>query len=119
MTREELLEEAERNSDGSLRSIEFAWIKKGNKMNKGWENTVLGHLKIFGKTLLVEVNSANRAKRIREEIEQRLGSQATHVGTETETPEQMMKQAKQRKLLRGAEEETDQDDLMRDPEIRR
>jgi hypothetical protein len=31
----------------------------------------------------------------------------------------MMKQAKQRKLLRGAEEETDQDDLMRDPEIRR
>jgi hypothetical protein len=50
VTREELLEEAERNSDGSLRSIEFAWIKKGNKMNKGWENTVLGHLKIFGKT---------------------------------------------------------------------
>jgi hypothetical protein len=42
VTREELLEEAERNSDGSLRSIEFAWIKKGNKMNKGWE--------IFGKT---------------------------------------------------------------------
>ena len=88
-------------------------------MNKGWENTVLGHLKIFGKTLLVEVNSANRAKRIREEIEQRLGSQATHVGTETETPEQMMKQAKQRKALRSTEEETNQDDLMRDPEFRR
>jgi hypothetical protein len=119
VTKEELLEEAERSPDGSLRSIEFAWIKKGNKMHKGWENTVLGHLKIFGKTLLVEVNSANRASRIREEIEQRLGSQATHVGTETETPEQMMKQAKQRKALRGAEEDTDQDDLMRDPEIRR
>jgi hypothetical protein len=114
-----LLEEAERNPDGSLRSIEFAWLKKGNKMHPTWESTVLGHLKIFGKTLLVEVNSANRAKRIREEIEQRLGSQATHVGTETETPEQMMKQAKQRKALRGAEEEIDQDDLMRDPEIRR
>jgi hypothetical protein len=119
VTKEELLEEAERSPDGSLRSIEFAWIKKGNKMNKGWENTVLGHLKIFGKTLLVEVNSANRAKRIREEIEQRLGSQATHVGTETETPEQMMKQAKQRKALRSTEEETNQDDLMRDPEFRR
>jgi hypothetical protein len=119
VTREELLEEAERSPDGSLRSIEFAWIKKGNKMNKGWKNTVLGHLKIFGKTLLVEVNSANRAKRIREEIEQRLGTQATHVGTETETPEQMMKQAKHRKAQRGTVEETDQDDLMRDPEIRR
>ena len=85
-------------------------------MHPSWESTVLGHLKIFGKTLLVEVNSANRAKRIREEIEQRLGSQAIHVGTETESPEQMLKQAK---ALRGAEEKIDEDDLMRDPEVRR
>ena len=116
VSREELLEEAERNPDGSLRSIEFAWLKKGNQMHPSWESTVLGHLKIFGKTLLVEVNSANRAKRIREEIEQRLGSQAIHVGTETESPEQMLKQAK---ALRGAEEKIDEDDMMRDPEVRR
>src|ERR1035437_8061321 len=117
--KEVLLEEAERNPDDSLRSIEFAWLKKGNKMHPTWESTVLGHLKIFGKTLLVEVNSASRAKRIREEIEQRLGSQATHVGTETETPEQMIKQAKQSKALHRPAEEIDQDELMRDPEIRR
>jgi hypothetical protein len=119
VTKEELLEEAERNPEGSLQSIEFAWIKKGNKMHHAWENTVLGHLKIFGKTLVVEVNSANRARRIREEIEKRLGSQAVHVGTETETPEQILKQAKQRKAQRGAHEEIDQDDLLRDPEIHR
>ena len=119
VTKEDLLEEAEMSPDGSLRSIEFAWLKKGNKMHPSWESTVLGHLKIFGKTLLVEVNSANRAKRIREEIEQHLGSQAIHVGTETESPEQMLKQAKQRKAQRGAEEEIDGDDLMRDPEVRR
>lgn len=119
VTKDELLEEAELTPEGSLRSVEFAWIKKGNKMHPTWENTVLGHLKILGKTLLVEVNSANRAKRIREEIAQRLGSQATHVGTETETPGQMIKQVKQRKALRGAEKEVDQDELMRDPEIRR
>ena len=119
VTKEDLLEEAELSPDGSLRSIEFAWLKKGNKMHPSWESTVLGHLKIFGKTLLVEVNSANRAKRVREEIEQRLGSQAIHVGTETESPEQMLKQAKQRKAQRGAEEEIDEDDLMRDPEVRR
>ena len=118
MAKAELLEEAERNPDGSLRSIEFAWIKKGNKMHKAWENTVLGHLKIFGKTLLVEVNSANRARRIRDEIEKRLGSRAMHVGTETETPEQILEQAKQRKAQRGTKEEIDQDDLMRDHEIR-
>ncbi len=119
MTKEELLEEAEQNSDGSLRSIEFAWLKEGNKMHPSWETTVLGHLKIFGKTLLVEVNSAKRAKRIRKEIELRLGSQATHVGTEAESPEQMLKQAGEGKVLRGAEKEIDEDDLMRDPEIRR
>ena len=117
--KEALLEDAERNPDGSLKSIEFAWLKKGNKIHPTWESTVLGHLKIFGRTLLVEVNSINRAKRIREEIERRLGSQATLVGTETETPEQMMKQAKQRNALRDTKEETGQDDLMRDPEIRR
>jgi hypothetical protein len=88
-------------------------------MHPTWESTVMGHLYIFGKTLVVEVNSVNRAKRIREEIDQRLGSQATHIGTETETPEQMIKQAKQKKALRGAEEEIDQNDLMRDPEVRR
>ena len=120
MDKEVLLEEAERNPDGdSLRSIEIAWLKKGNKMHPTWESTVLGHLKILGKTLLVEVNSASRANRIREEIERRLGSQATHVGTETETPEQMMKRAKQRKALHRSEEEIDQDELMHDPEIRR
>ena len=119
VTKEELLEEAERSPDGSLRSVEFAWIKKGNKMHPSWESTVLGHLKILGKTLLVEVNSVNRAKRIREEIEQRLGSEAIHVGTETESPEQMLKQAKQRKAFRCTEEEIDEDDLMRDPEVRR
>lgn len=116
---EDLLEEAERNSDGSLRGIEFAWVKRGNKMHSSWENTVLGHLKISGKMLVVKVNSANRAKRILEEIEKRLGSQAVHVGTETESPEQILKQAKQRKAKRGTEEEVDADDLMRNPEIRR
>jgi hypothetical protein len=119
VTKESLLEEAEQSPDGSLRSIEFAWLKKGNKMHPSWGSTVLGHLKIFGKTLLVEVNSGNRAKRIREEIEQRLGSQAIHVGTERESPEQMLKQAKRGKDLRGAEEKIDEDDLMRDPEVRR
>jgi hypothetical protein len=119
VTRESLLEEAEWSPNGSLRSIEFAWLRKGNKMHPSWESTVLGHLKIFGKTLLVEVNSANRARRIREEIEQRLGSRAIAVGTETESPEQMLKQAKQEKGLRVAEKKVDEDDLMRDPEVRR
>jgi hypothetical protein len=118
VTKESLFEEAERSPDGSLCSIEFSWLKKGNKLHPSWESTVLGHLKIFGKTLLVEVNSANRAKRILEVIAQRLGSQAIHVGTETESPEQMLKRAKQEKARRGAKNGIDEEDLMRDPEFR-
>jgi len=38
---------------------------------------------------------------------------------ETESPEQMMKQAKQKMPLRGAATQTDPEDLMRDPEVRR
>jgi hypothetical protein len=119
VTKEDLLEEADRNRDGSLRSIDFAWIRQGNKTHKSWENTVLGHLKVREKTLLVEVNSVNRAKRIRKEIEQRLGSEAIHVGTETESPDQLLKRAKEMKSLRGTEEKKDEDDPMRDPEVRR
>jgi hypothetical protein len=118
-TKEDLLEEADRNRDGSLRSIDFAWIMQGNKTHKSWENTVLGHLKVREKTLLVEVNSVNRAKRIRKEIEQRLGSEAIHVGTETESPDQLLKRAKEMKSSRGTKEKMDEDNPMRDPEVRR
>ena len=119
VTKEDMLEESDRNRDGSLRSIDFAWIRQGNKTNKSWPNTVLGHLKVREKTLLVEVNSVNRAKRIRQEIEQRLGSEAIHVGTETESPDQLLKQAKETKSLRGTPKKMDEDDPMRDPEVRR
>jgi hypothetical protein len=119
VTKEEMLEEADRKRDGSLRSIDFAWIRQGNKMHKSWPNTVLGHLKVREKTLLVEVNSVNRAKRIRKEIERRLGSEAIHVGTETESPDQVLKRAKEMKPLRGTEKKIDADDPMRDSEDRR
>jgi hypothetical protein len=119
VTKEDLLEEAVRNRDGSLRSIDFAWIRQGNKTHKSWPNTVLGHLKVREKTLLVEVNSVNRAQRIREEIEQRLGSEAIHVGTETESPDRLLKRTQEMKPSRGIEEKMNENDPMRDPEVRR
>ena len=50
-----------------------------------WENTILGHLKIDRHLLTAEVNSANRAKTIREEIEKRLGLHATYLAVPTRT----------------------------------
>jgi len=116
---DELLEEAERDSNGLLQSVEFPWLKKGNKLNKTRENTVLGHLKISGQTLVVEVNSAARAKKIREEIEKRLGSEATHLSTRTEDQEQLLKRMRQDRVQRGPQPETRKDGPNLDPETLR
>jgi hypothetical protein len=119
LSKEDMLEEAKRNLDGSLRSVDFAWIMQGNKMHKSWKNTVLGHLKIRENRLLVEVNSVNRAKRIRKEIERRLGSEAIHVSTESEFPDQVLERAKEMKSALNTGKKMDADDPMRDPEVRR
>ncbi|MGA2048119.1 MAG: hypothetical protein ABSG96_10525 [Terracidiphilus sp.] len=95
LTRDDLLEDAERNADGSLESVAFDWIGKGNKMHKNWDNTILGNMKISGRTLVVEVNSANRAKKIRKEIEKRLGLHAAHLSTSSQTPEEALAERKE------------------------
>jgi hypothetical protein len=118
-TKEDLLDGAERNGDGSLQSVEIDWSVKGNPMHKTWENTVLGHLKISGRTLIAEVNSANRAKRIRQEIEQRLGVYAIYLSTSSQTPEEMLKKSKHERRSRTAHEDVEADDPPLDPEVKR
>jgi Protein of unknown function (DUF2384) len=116
-TKEDLLEEAERNADGSLQSVEIDWIGKRNAMHKTWENTILGHMKISERSLVVEVNSANRAKRIREEIEKRLGLHATHLNTTSQTPEEAL--AKRDKQGKAASRQLEAAEPHLDPEIQR
>lgn len=100
-TKEELLEEAEMNSDGSLRSAHIDWRKPGNAMHKNWDNTILGYLKIEGRTLTVEVNSAKRAETIRKEIEKRLGFMAVHKGTSTQSQEDIRQSAERKRQMQG------------------
>src|SRR5439155_11181113 len=88
-SREELLDDAERDESGKLRSVDFDWIREGNRKFKSWDNTILGHIKISAKRLIAEVNSENRAKRLRKEIEKRLGSPAVHESTIAQTLEEM------------------------------
>jgi len=47
-TKEELLEDAERDTEGKLQKVEFSWQKQGNKLHKEWDNTVMGRLEIEG-----------------------------------------------------------------------
>jgi hypothetical protein len=112
----ELLSAAELDEDGAIRSVELDWIKKGNRKIRSWDNTILGHIKICGHTLIAEVNSKERAERLRKEIEKRLGILATHQSTTAQTLEEMRKNSPQ-KAARA--EDDDAEDLLRDPEARK
>ena len=40
-SREELLDDAELDESGKLRSVDFDWIREGNRKFKSWDNTIL------------------------------------------------------------------------------
>ncbi len=75
---EELLIGAVYDKKGTLVSIQFPWMMKGNKQNPGWENTVLGHIEINKNRMTIQVNSKERADRIQKEIRRRLQTQAVY-----------------------------------------
>lgn len=115
-SKEELLSAAELDDDGAVRSVEFEWIKKGNRINKSWDNTILGHLKISGQSLIADVNSKERAERLRKEIEKRLGILVTHQSTKAQTLEEMRKNSPQK----SARPENDANkSILHDPEAKR
>jgi hypothetical protein len=73
-TKSEILPNARYNKDGSFRQVEWDWSRTGHKHSAGMSNTVLENLTIEGKRLTVQVNSAQRATKIRKTIEKRLGA---------------------------------------------
>jgi hypothetical protein len=91
VSKKELMESAEFGDNGELRRVEISWLKRGNRMHKDWDNTVLGHITISGRSVVVEVNSEKRAARIRQEIERRLGILVVHEKTVTQSPEAMLR----------------------------
>jgi hypothetical protein len=86
------LKEAKKNERGEIRIIELDWTRKLDPDRKASRNTLLGHIRIEDRTLIVEVNSARRAEVIRAEIEKRLGSAAAYRGTRLRPSEDMMKE---------------------------
>jgi len=114
-SKEDVLASAELDQDGAVRSVQFDWIKKGNRKNKSWDNTILGTMKISGQSLIVEVNSKERAERIHQEIEKRLGILAVHQSTKAQIPEEMLKNAPKQATHKVDETE----EILRDPEARK
>jgi hypothetical protein len=116
---EELLANAAFDREGMLRSVEFSWRKRGNPINKTWDNTVLGTLTIDGARLTAEVNSRERAQRLRSIIEERLGPAVKHRATEIQSAESLMARVEEErgsKKARAAREEHERLALL--PEVR-
>jgi hypothetical protein len=118
-SKEELLENVEFDERGKLRSVSFDWLKKGNAKISSWDDTILGSIKISECSLHAEVNSEKRAKRLRNEIEKRLGASATHQRTVAQTVEEMVAKLPKRNSERTKIDEDNVDDILRDPEVRK
>lgn len=91
-SRQEMLEHAGFADDGVLNKVEITWDREEHDHPQGWTNTILGRIDIDGDRLIVEVNSAERAEKIRAKIESRLGTHAVHKGTSLQSPESLLRQ---------------------------
>ena len=113
-TEEELLESAEFDQNGHLLRVEIPWLVPKNDMHAGLENTVNGRLFINGSEMTCEVNSAERAERLRGIIEQKLPVEdAKYEITAIQSAESMMKDAPP-----SDTRDMDDEELMQQPEIR-
>jgi hypothetical protein len=90
----ELLANAQRAADGTLKQIEIPWLKAGNKLHKGWSNTLLGNIEIVGQRLSINVNSDQRAAKFRQVIDEALGKRARYRVTELQSLENALSQSR-------------------------
>lgn len=83
-TKEELLEQADYDKAGKIKAVDFPWLRKGNKQNPSWENTVLGHIHLETGLMTVEVNSKQRSKAFLIVLKKRLPKGWKLISTNTE-----------------------------------
>jgi hypothetical protein len=77
--------------NGKINKVEFPWTKNENSKNSGLGNTVLGHIEISGRKLLVQVNSENRAKQFEKLLKARLRGKYKFSCRVIESMEHMLK----------------------------
>ena len=73
MTPEDLRADAKLDESGRMVRVEIPWDRHGHKKMSGMPNTILGRMVIDSLRLTAEVNSSERAKALRREIDARLG----------------------------------------------
>ena len=88
---DEFLTWAKKDKSGKIKQIECPWLKKGNRQNKDWDNTILGHITIENGRLILETNSQERTQSGLKLLSKYLGDAISFQQTLIETPEQKMK----------------------------
>ncbi|MCF8081346.1 MAG: SEC-C domain-containing protein [Desulfobacterales bacterium] len=106
--------DAETGPDGRIRGAEIAWNRWGHKGSPELPNTLLGRIVIDETRLTAEVNSANRAKKVREEIERRMGKGARFKMDRIEDLDAAMA----RQTAEGGSALAEHEELMEYPEVR-
>jgi len=117
--KEELLEEAKFDKEGHLVEVNFPWLKRGNKKHKSWKNTVMGHIEINNTTMTVTVNSKERWRKFKLELNKRLeGSEWTLLDSKIETADEIRnKPLSAKEKLQGRISSKKQEELMSDPQV--
>ena len=108
---EEFLSDAKRSKSGKITQIKFPWLKKGNKKNKSWDNTLHGDVTVKEGKLTLETNSLERTERGKKLLKKLLGEAISFQQTLIESPEQKMRSLPQSK------KDEDQPNLLEIPEI--
>lgn len=113
-----LLEGAERDEQGRLRSVRVDWKKPGNPLHKGWNNTILGSIEIDGPRLFAQVNSEQRAAEFRRIVAQALGAQARYRLAEVQSADKLLAEARTAGQDRSAITQPEQGELASMPEVK-
>lgn len=113
--RDQMLENSLCDAEGKLLKASFDWLKRGNKIQKQWDNTILGTIKIDGNKLTAEVNSERRAKRIRSQVKKILGNRVTYKRSVYESIEQKLSEMDS--LPPNPESMKEMEDLNSRPEV--
>ncbi len=103
---DDYLENAVFSEDGDMQEIRFDWLKKGNKKHAEWDNTLMGRCRLAEGSLSVEVNSAERAKKIRALIEKSLGSRVMYQREVIESAQAMLQQSREASAAQPAGPQT-------------
>ncbi len=114
----ELIATGDFDSQGNLTSIEFPWLKKGNKQHKDWNNTVMGNIVIDKDKLTVDINSADRSEEIKRIVMRRLGKRAVFRNASIQSVEKIMEELANKPAGSGENiDNQENEDLMAMPEV--